>query len=216
MHALKQDRFDVVYQPIYSPEARRTPVGYEALLRIDSVSPVVILGLARKLKLLPELERKVLQRILLESSKIPKERILFINASKDALLDPKWLDGLRGFKHGVVVEVQERGISDKASAALFRLKDCGIDVALDDLGQTLDDIEALEVIRPAYVKTDRSIVSSGDSSTLKRLKDISHGIGAKLVIEGIETEEQHWLGKENGDLLQGYYYARPYSIEHVI
>jgi EAL domain-containing protein (putative c-di-GMP-specific phosphodiesterase class I) len=216
MLVLKQDRFDMAYQPIYSAKDRHAPVGYEALLRVEAASPLLVLGLARKLDLLKQLERKVLERILSDSAAMPRERLIFVNASRDALVDSKWFDLLRRFCHGVVVEVQERNLRDSELKVLSRYRDYGIGIALDDLGQSLDDFEALEQLQPAYIKTDRCLVTGSDSQTLKRLKGIAHGFGAKLVVEGIETEEQHQLYRPCADLVQGYYYARPHPIQEVI
>lgn len=215
MLALKQGHFNVAYQPIYAVKDHRAPVGYEALLRVEEVSPLLVLCLARKLNVLSQLERKVLERILAESVAMPKERVIFLNASRDALDDPKWFDLLRRFSHPLVVEVQERNLRENELRVLSRCKQHGIGIAMDDLGQTLDDFEALEKIQPAYIKTDKGLLT-GNPGTLKRLKEIAHSLGAKLVVEGVETAEQDFICRQNADFVQGYYYAKPHSIQEVI
>ena len=47
---------------------------------------------------------------------------------------------------------------------------------------------------------------------LPKIVDIIHELGASVVIEGIESADQHALAVDCGtDLVQGYYYALPAS-----
>ncbi len=214
--ALEHDRFEVAYQPIYS--ARDTaPFAYEALLRAgEDISPCLILSLARRHRLLGQLEAAVLSRVLSESVAIPQERRIFINASRDALSNVRWLETAREFKHKVVLEIQDRNLSEHEMNLLSRFKEHGFALAFDDLGQTLDDFDALDKVRPQFVKTDRSLVRENKRDTIRIMADVAHAAEAQLIVEGIETREQHEMYGASADLVQGYFYGQPHSIKEVV
>jgi EAL domain-containing protein (putative c-di-GMP-specific phosphodiesterase class I) len=65
------------------------------------------------------------------------------------------------------------------------------------------------------VKIDKSFVSKLADDPHQRavvgaMIGLAHRLGAEVIAEGVETEEQeHVLREEGCDLLQGYRYARP-------
>ena len=51
---------------------------------------------------------------------------------------------------------------------------------------------------------------------LKRMIDMSHSVGVKMCIEGVETEiELHKIMNMETDYIQGYYYSRPCSLDEL-
>ena len=46
---------------------------------------------------------------------------------------------------------------------------------------------------------------------------MAHALGLKIVVEGIETEEQYLAFKKLGvEYIQGYYFSKPLSKERVL
>lgn len=91
----------------------------------------------------------------------------------------------------------------------------GINFAIDDFGRGISELQLLYEYRPEFIKIDRFFVSGMVTDSRKRLFvstiiNLSHVLGIKVVIEGVETLEEYELGWElGGDLTQGYFVAPP-------
>lgn len=91
----------------------------------------------------------------------------------------------------------------------------GFRVAIDDFGCQHSNFDRLWRLTPDIVKLDRSlIVQASEDKRVRRILpkivEIIHDLGAQVVVEGIETLDQHVLALDAGtDLMQGFYYARP-------
>ena len=117
----------------------------------------------------------------------------------------------------IVLEVLESGVDDLArlQAAVDNYRSRGFRVAIDDFGCQHSNFDRLWRLTPDIVKLDRSLIVQATENDrarrmLPKLVDIIHELGASVVIEGIETAEQHALAVDCGtDLVQGYYYALP-------
>lgn len=202
----------MAYQPIF-PSSGAAPAGWEALLRVDGVSAVPVLGLARGMGLLEDLEALIIERVLRESAAVPAGRFLSINLSNDALSSARCLDTLRRFGCEVVVELQDRRVGD-CLRQIELLRQDGIQLAIDDFGQTLDDFALVDVLKASYLKTDRSLLQCSPA-WLQDIVAAGRKAGMKMVIEGIETEEEARRCGSLGDFNQGFFYGRPLPIEEV-
>jgi hypothetical protein len=69
------------------------------------------------------------------------------------------------------------------------------------------------------IKIDRSFISelqqnNNDATILKDMIRLSHGLGKRVIAEGIETEEQQdMLQKLGCDMMQGYFYSPPMRLQ---
>jgi two-component system CheB/CheR fusion protein len=69
------------------------------------------------------------------------------------------------------------------------------------------------------LKVDRSFVDGiaverDDRSIAKTIIDMAHALGLQVVAEGVETQAQLNVLKQDGcDMIQGYLYYRPLSVE---
>lgn len=113
------------------------------------------------------------------------------------------------------LEITESEFIDKKAVeeTLYRLKETGAKVALDDFGigfSTLSNIMDLPV---DYVKIDKSLIwsfSEGKNQFLNDLMPMLKAEGKKIVAEGIESAEHIDIIKRlQGDYLQGFYYSKP-------
>jgi EAL domain-containing protein (putative c-di-GMP-specific phosphodiesterase class I) len=121
--------------------------------------------------------------------------------------------------HGrLTLEVTESVFVRDRERALFvlnDLKDMGVMLALDDFGTGYSSSGYLRRFPVDTVKIDReSVAHLGDdpaSHTIVRaVIQLAHGLGMKVVAEGVETPEQHReLAELACDFCQGYYFARP-------
>ena len=90
-----------------------------------------------------------------------------------------------------------------------------VGVGIDDVGGGAVSLRDVAVLRPDYIKLDRSLIRQIDTTTSKQqivmsLNVFARGIGAKTVAEGIETAEELEAVRMCGaDLGQGFYLARP-------
>jgi len=102
-----------------------------------------------------------------------------------------------------------------------RLRDMGVGIAIDDFGTGYSNLLYLKHFHPSKIKIDRSFVqtimsTSEDRAIVRAVIDMAHAIGAKVVAEGVESEEVGRLLRELGcDEAQGYYFARPAAAQEL-
>lgn len=88
-------------------------------------------------------------------------------------------------------------------------------LALDDYGVGINNMEMVKLLEPQIVKIDRSLLSGIDQNdakkeNVKNIIDTMHSMDKKIVAEGVETKEEfEYLRSIGADLFQGYYLARP-------
>src|SRR5690606_23260073 len=91
----------------------------------------------------------------------------------------------------------------------------GFGLAVDDIGAGYGSLEAIANLRPQFVKVDISIIrdihkNPVKQELLKAISDISRKINAKVLVEGIEKQEELQVVREhNVDLAQGFLLGRP-------
>ena len=117
----------------------------------------------------------------------------------------------------VAIEILESKIDDtkKLQSILAHFREYGFLLVLDDVGTGHSNLDRIPLIKPDVLKVDRSLIANIDSDyhkqeTLKSLIHLSRKIGALVVAEGIETEDEAIVALELGsDLLQGFFLGRP-------
>lgn len=99
------------------------------------------------------------------------------------------------------------------------LKAIGIKIALDDFGTGQSSLSHLRKFPIDIVKIDRDFVrdipnNKGDMALVAAIVAMSHGLGKRVVAEGVETEAQlEFLRGLDCDSIQGYLYSRPVPID---
>lgn len=217
-----------LFQPIVELEQRRV-VGYEALARgpKDSVfeTPGAMFSLSSRAGVSAALDRVCRDAALRDSAGFAAGGSLFLNVLPDGLEDRQWLDSAaasngdgRAGRWQLVLEVSERAIGgdpERFLRAVRRLKETGWSLALDDVGTGYGTLALLERIRPDYLKIDGSIVRSIERHLIKQevlnsVVQIAGRIGASVIAEGVETEEELATLRSAGAALgQGYLFAVP-------
>jgi diguanylate cyclase (GGDEF)-like protein len=114
--------------------------------------------------------------------------------------------------HDLELEVTESVLSDAPDvvARLSRLRGAGVAIAIDDFGTGYSSLGYLQRLPIDTVKIDRAFVErlGSDASRaplVRAIVELSHGLGLRVVAEGVETEVQHAaLAVLGCDLLQGF------------
>jgi EAL domain-containing protein (putative c-di-GMP-specific phosphodiesterase class I) len=223
---ITEKKIQSYYQPIVDMKTRQV-VGYEALTRGVSGSSfddvALLFSVARESGRVKELDKLCVEYALKSGQALEKDQKLFLNLNHETLIDPKIMKelfvdkGVIGFKN-IVIEVTEQSILrsfDKVREALIELKEQGVSVAIDDVGGGAVSLRDVAILKPDYMKFDRSLIRQIDSNITKQqivlsLKLFANGIQAKTTAEGIETKDEYEAVLLCGiDLAQGYYFARP-------
>ena len=81
---------------------------------------------------------------------------------------------------------------DALDAVLAPLRERGMRLAIDDVGAGFSSLRHIVLTRPDVLKIDRTLVDgvSHDpilTTLVRSLVDFGHGMGAKVVAEGVET-----------------------------
>ncbi|MCK9174276.1 MAG: EAL domain-containing protein [Desulforhopalus sp.] len=122
----------------------------------------------------------------------------------------------------VTLEITENLLTSDVDAVkpiLDRLNDLGFEISLDDFGTGASSLSYISRLPIVELKIDRSFVddipsSYQSASLVKSIIAIGGSNNMRVVAEGVETEEHvNWLKREGCDLLQGYYFSKPVTIE---
>ena len=87
-------------------------------------------------------------------------------------------------------------------------------LALDDYGTGYSTLNAVSAYPMDYIKLDKSVndnyLQPGNEYYLESLVTFLHGLGRRVVAEGVEDAAQIELAKKlEIDYIQGYYYSPP-------
>lgn len=100
--------------------------------------------------------------------------------------------------------------------ALDGLQRLGVDLWIDDFGAGYANLNYLQRLSCKAVKIDRSFLAMHDHrrELLGGMINLARACGLRVVVEGIETDQDDRLVKELGcDLLQGYFLGRPMTAD---
>ncbi len=212
----------VVVQPIV--DLREGSIrAYEALVRVageEHGSPRPWLALSESLGCRPELELACLRAALPLVPELPAGTELAVNLSAGLLEDPRTIETLSSCPEPsrLVLEVAEEGPLSSSAAierALAWLRERDVRLALDETGAGSPTLGQLAVLRPAYVKLDRSLVRglAGDESRIRLIRALAaYGAqtGCLPVAGGIETPAELEAVRRAGvPLAQGFIFGEP-------
>lgn len=218
------------FQPIFSIAHRRT-VGYEALLRANTVSgdnvpPPRVFDLASSEEdtvFLDRLCRNLHLRNFL--SMADDTSWLFLNINPQVTITGKQygayfaelLDRYQIPAHRIVVEILEADIQRESSLAdaVNYYKELGCLIAIDDFGAGHSNFDRIWRLAPQIVKLDRVMIAQAANNhnvrrVLPNLVSLIHESGSLSLIEGVETEREALIAMDSGiDFVQGYYFGKP-------
>ncbi|WP_460856369.1 putative bifunctional diguanylate cyclase/phosphodiesterase [Rheinheimera gaetbuli] len=106
---------------------------------------------------------------------------------------------------------------EKGSNHVIELQQMGIRVSIDDFGTGYSSLAYLRRMPIDKIKIDRSFVmdmagNDSDMMIVKTMIKLAHGLGKRILAEGVETAIQlELLRNMSCDAVQGYYIAKPLS-----
>ncbi len=214
---------DIALQPIVNLNGG-TAHAYEALARFDVREavdgPLAWFTLADRFGRRRDLERACARAAIARLKDLPAAAELTVNLSPDMLDDELLLElvELTEDSDRLVLEVTERQAVHaevQVTAAIARWRQHGVDFAVDDVGAGHAGLGQLALVRPEYLKLDRTIVQglheTPDRATFVRsLTEYVQSSHTRVIAEGIETEADLEAVRAAGiELGQGYLFGRP-------
>ncbi|MFM0380006.1 EAL domain-containing protein [Paraburkholderia strydomiana] len=229
---LRRGDFHVVYQPIVDMRTRHC-VGVEALLRwghprFGAGGPGQFIGELEGTRLLGELTRFVLREAnnALTQPPFPQHWHISVNICARYLMNDCFVEDVcesAGLVlERLVLELTERSCVERPArvvTALSQLRQRDVRLSLDDFGTGFSNFDLLADFRFDYVKVDRRFLSMRGEARIQFLKSVAelvHALGAKVVVEGVESAAQHDVVKRSEiDLAQGYWFGKPMAVEQL-
>ena len=97
---------------------------------------------------------------------------------------------------------------------LRELRAIGVGISIDDFGTGYSSLAQLHRLPVTEVKIDRSftmrIGEDGSTAFIAGIVGLGHGLGLRVVAEGVETPDQlHALQAMGCDRAQGYLFGKP-------
>ena len=237
--ALDEGQFKLFFQPKYNVQGEK-PVfaSAEVLVRWISpkfgfVSPGDFIHLFEERALIAKLDAYILKKAA-ELIAFWKKRYgiyihLSINLSRVDIYRPNLVEDIVEYVDSnnvphdcYFLEITESAFVEDAKEVIpfiGKIKDNGFSVEIDDFGSGYSSFGALADLQFDVLKIDMQFIKTMDSNPkvkdiIKMIINLSKTMNAITVAEGVETEEQCNFLKENGcDIIQGYYFSRPLSLE---
>jgi diguanylate cyclase (GGDEF)-like protein/PAS domain S-box-containing protein len=228
--ATESEAFDLYYQPLFNLKTRRIEA-VEALLRWPHrergmVSPAEFIPVAEEMGLIVEIGNQVLYKACLECRRWPGDTAVAVNLSSIQFdrsnvpaLVRETLAATNLPAHRLEIEITESTLlqnTKRTRADLDQLAEFGVKISLDDFGTAYSSLSYLHSFPFHKVKIDQSFLQGlGDDerrvTLLRGMTRLSAQLGLRVVVEGVETQEQLELltGEDSIDEVQGYLLCRP-------
>jgi diguanylate cyclase (GGDEF)-like protein len=234
--ALERDEMRLVYQPVIEVETGKI-AAVEALLRWHHpqrgvVSPLDFIPVAEESGLIVPLGAWVLREAMRKAVHwrrlcIPGDAplVVSVNLSARQMSEPDLVPTVAALIEETGVDSRQMAleitetvlVEDTVAAAeqLRALEVLGVKLVLDDFGTGYSSLGYVKRFPLSFLKIDRSFVagmgkSDRDAAIVCAIAEMARALGARVVAEGVETEEQlAAVGKLGCELAQGYLFSRP-------
>lgn len=234
--AIENDGFYILYQPQIDSRTEQIS-GYEALVRMKDpdIGPGKFIPIAEKNGWIWRIGRITTELVIKQIAEWDKEGLplhpVSVNFSSNQLSDSGYIDFLEktlkdyGVSPSLIeIEITEGVFLDKtaqANALFDRFKALGIKLLMDDFGTGYSSLGYLTYIPVDVIKLDKSLVDNylveGKDSFIDNVIRLVHGLGMKMIVEGVEHKRQFERLKDFGaDTIQGYYFSKPIPPEEAI
>lgn len=241
MHgALGRGEFRLCYQPQLEIDSG-TMVGIEALLRwhnplLGDVQPGEFIPIAEHTGMIVPIGRFVINEALGTLAQLQQRNgsalRIAVNFSPRQFRDPSLVsfitDALQDTElsgEALELEITEgvlMGAHGFIDEILNKLAGMGVNLAMDDFGTGYSSLSYLRSYPFDVIKIDRSFVNDiavdpADRELISATVAMAHGLGLKVVAEGVENEGQlEYLTELGCDYAQGYLFSKPVSKEHIL
>jgi diguanylate cyclase (GGDEF)-like protein len=229
-NALESEEFDLHYQPIFNLKTKRI-MACEALLRWPHrergmVSPAEFIPVAEEMGLIVEIGNQALYKACLECRQWPGDTTVAVNLSSIQFdrsnvpaLVRETLAATNLPAQRLEIEITESTLlrnTRSTRADLHQLAEFGVKISLDDFGTAYSSLSYLHRFPFHKVKIDQSFLQGlcddeRKGTLLRGMTRLSAQLGLRVVVEGVETQEQLELlaGEDSIDEVQGFLLCRP-------
>ncbi|WP_096199641.1 EAL domain-containing protein [Bacillus sp. FJAT-45350] len=228
---INKDKIVPFFQPIISAE-KQTVVGYEVLGRIETDKGYESLGWFFRDQSIPD-EYRIEIDDYLQSEALKKyvdyntSLYLFLNYDINLLVKDNGetlLSRIEEFRElgvslkRIVIELREQDFTGNFSLLkhlLVYLQSLGIQIAMDDVGNNVSNLDTIATLKPNIIKVDLDFLEKDALPELYRdvlssLSLLSRKIGATLLFEGIAQFNQlNYAWRNGGRYYQGFYLGQP-------
>jgi EAL domain-containing protein (putative c-di-GMP-specific phosphodiesterase class I) len=236
-HAIAHEEFILHFQPQLNLKKNRLEAA-EVLVRWQHpekglLAPGQFFDDIQALNLFSELDNYVLEKTCQTIDswyKTYKRRIpLAINITADEFQSPNFIQTIQNLlkKYNIPpiyleLEVTENVVItdiELVMKIIVELQSMGIKVSIDDFGTGYSSLAYLRRLPIDKIKIDRSFIqevttNDSDLTIVKTMVELSHGLGKRVLAEGVETKEQLQLLRNIGcDAVQGFFVSKPISEE---
>lgn len=235
--AIDRGQFQINYQPLVNINENRINT-CEALLRWNHpehgwISPEKFIPIAEEIGFIIRLGEYVLENAVLQCLKWPPHMCVAVNVSSiqfqksdvlQMIKDTLEKTGLE--PHRLEIEITESAMLeniDSTKEVLSKLSEIGVKISLDDFGTGFSSLSYLHSLPLDKVKIDRSFIENIHSDKksillLEGISKLSHSLGLKVVVEGVETIDQVELLQEciQVDEVQGFLFGKALPPESLV
>lgn len=235
--AQDREEFSVMYQPVIDIPNNRI-IAAEALLRwnnpaLGAISPDEFIPIAEQTGSILAIGRYVLQQAVINVTQWRQlsdhEFKIAVNLSPRQFRDATLIEFIQNLlkqsglqPDALLLEVTEGVLmsgQQDIEKALSQLHRIGVSLAMDDFGTGYSSLNYLRKYPFDVLKVDRSFVSDmsidpADAELVNASILMAHGLGLKVVAEGVETQDQlNQLRRMQCEFAQGYLFSRPVTPE---
>jgi len=225
---IEKQRFGVEYQPIMSLQSNEI-FAYESLARFYSnknspIRPDIVYSSLHQSPL--SLFQVEYQQKKLQLAHAPKQVDIFVNLDQDSYFssgtpedENPFLLLFKNYHHStIVVELIENSEINDAIMSLAMIDTLAkndIATAIDDVCNPHSMISTAVIQLVEFIKLDKDVIVNKNNKNflllVKSLIDFAHNTGKKVILEGVETEEDLLFAKFiNVDFVQGFYYREQF------
>lgn len=237
--AISAGSLDVHYQPKVDLKTNQI-IGAEALVRWRtqsgrSVPPDEFIPLAERSGSIVPMTWLVFQRIGERATLLAELSPSFsiaVNISPQVLVHPDFYSRLSVLRQqlsshglGLSIELTEDSLlhSDSVTiAALHKLRQLGVALAIDDFGKGYSSLSYLKTIPATEIKIDKRFIGTlsidhKDRQIVRAVIDLAHAFGMTVVAEGVDSNESMAAVSELGcEMAQGFFIGRPMRADNMI
>ncbi len=216
------------FQPIVEIGTRQI-MGHEGLSRgprgTELEPPSALFGLAARHNLVEELERACRRQAFIDWEVFGAPSRLFVNTVPATVRDTSFLGrgviehlGQKISPQSVTLEITERQVIENMTLyreAMHSFLDLGFTFAIDDVGAGYSGLETMATLGASYFKIDMALVRDVhekrvNQQVIHAILEMGNGVGATVIAEGIQTQEEADCVKDIGIRYgQGYLFGRP-------